>query len=166
MRTTLTDERLWHAATKRLNRLARKRRRQLRQSYLRVAKRAAMMALVGRMMDGRRAVHGNSDIPERSQFDPALSTALRSVDAKRSLLFHQSGPLVSLKIFEALHAYRDGILQHREQQAQASQDYPRAQQARQPVPKATLAAAADRSCVKSSFGKHVLPPIGCGLAPH
>src|SRR5215475_14439202 len=39
-----TDAKLLHAAIKGLNRLARRHRVQLRQSYLRIAKRAAMMA--------------------------------------------------------------------------------------------------------------------------
>lgn len=39
-----TDARLLHAAIKGLNRLARKHRVKLRQSYLRIAKTAAMMA--------------------------------------------------------------------------------------------------------------------------
>ena len=39
-----TDAKLLHAAIKGLNRLARKCGLQLRQSYLRIAKRAAMMA--------------------------------------------------------------------------------------------------------------------------
>jgi transposase, IS5 family len=42
--TFATDAKLLHAAIKGLNRLARKCRLQLRQSYLRIAKRAAMMA--------------------------------------------------------------------------------------------------------------------------
>ena len=100
-----TDAKLLHAAIKGLNRLARRHRVQLRQSYLRIAKRAAMMAgryahakqfnrhrrqlrllrtRLGRIIrDIRRNIGGKADLeavfewPLTRQSDP-LSSAARS----------------------------------------------------------------------------------------